>query len=294
MLLDGESPEDKIAEAAADPVEPERQELPPPPEPDKPVALPERQRRTSRRDEAQQAALAEVTSRLEKMNESMAARDRQIGELTGHISALSQRPQYQPQQQYQPPPPQLPDPEELERKALERLDARDMTGYQRLSREAGVAATLRSLQPILARQQQQQAPQPQQEQVPPGLMPFFAAYPDVASHPKMMTLLAAENVRLEGHGFPAGPERVRKIFENVRADLTAGKKPGQQGFSAQSAQVLSGVPTQRPANGGQARDGQPRVDLTSEERIMAKRAGFSEAEIAETIAQAHPERILRG
>ncbi len=298
-LLEGSTSDDNATDSearealagAADDKEPTEEAAPPAPEPPKPVVLEKPKSRRDRIEEKYDTRLKEVSDTVSRLNEGLAARDRQIGELTGHLQALAQRPAYQPQPQYQPPAPQLPDPEEIERRAEEAIDRKDFSGYQRLTREASVAATMRALQPILARQQHVQAPQ--QDQVPPALMPYFAAYPDVASHPAAMQLLAAKNVELEARGFRAGPERVRQIFEDVRATLKGSQAPGAAAYSRSNAAVLAGTPTSRPAGGSSAPEGKPRVELTQEERYFAKKAGFSELEIASEIAKSHPDRVLR-
>lgn len=298
-LLEGSASDDNATDSearealagAADDKEPAEEAAPPAPEPPKPVVLEKPKSRRDRIEEKYDTRLKEVAEVVSGLKDGLAARDRQIGELTGHLQALAQRPAYQPQPQYQPPPPQLPDPEEIERRAQEAIDRKDFSGYQRLTREASVAATMRALQPILARQQQVQAPQ--QDQVPPALMPYFAAYPEVASHPAAMQLLAAKNVELEARGFRAGPERVRQIFEDVRATLKGGQAPGAAAYSRSNAAVLAGTPTSRPAGGSSAPEGKPRVELTQEERYFAKKAGFSELEIASEIAKSHPDRVLR-
>jgi len=298
-LLEGSASDDNATDSearealagAADDKEPAEEAAPPAPEPPKPVVLEKPKSRRDRIEEKYDTRLKEVAEVVSGLKDGLAARDRQIGELTGHLQALAQRPAYQPQPQYQPPAPQLPDPEEIERRAQEAIDRKDFSGYQRLTREASVAATMRALQPILARQQQVQAPQ--QDQVPPALMPYFAAYPEVASHPAAMQLLAAKNVELEARGFRAGPERVRQIFEDVRATLKGGQAPGAAAYSRSNAAVLAGTPTSRPAGGSSAPEGKPRVELTQEERYFAKKAGFSELEIASEIAKSHPDRVLR-
>jgi len=298
-LLEGSASDDNATDSearealagAADDKEPAEEAAPPAPEPPKPVVLEKPKSRRERIEEKYDTRLKEVSDTVSRLNEGLAARDRQIGELTGHLQALAQRPAYQPQPQYQAPAPQLPDPEELERRAQEAIDRKDFSGYQRLTREASVAATMRALQPILSRQQQVQAPA--QDQVPPALMPYFAAYPEVASHPAAMQLLAAKNVELEARGFRAGPERVRQIFEDVRATLKGGQAPGAAAYSRSNAAVLAGTPTSRPAGGSSAPEGKPRVELTQEERYFAKKAGFSELEIASEIAKSHPDRVLR-
>jgi hypothetical protein len=129
--------------------------------------------------------------------------------------------------------------------------------------------------------------------MPPALMPYFAAYPEVASHPRSMELLASENVRLEALGVPRGSDRVKMIFDNIKSALTAGRSSGAPAFSQSSAAALSGVPTPRPANGGGAGGG-PRVDLTQEERVIAKRAGMSDAKMAELVMKNDPARVIRG
>jgi len=273
--------------------EPPDQELPPAPEPPKAVALEKPRSRRERAEEVVNGKLKELSENVARMSEGISQRDRQIGELTGHLQALAQRQAFVPQQQYQPPPPQLPDPDELERKALERLDAKDMTGFMKLSRQAGVAESLRALQPVFAAQRQQMMPQPDPDAIPHALMPYFAAYPEIAVHPDHKNLLAAKNMELHARGIPPGPGRMKLVFDEVRAIVKGGQAPGAAAFSQSSAGVLAGTPTSRPAGGSSAAEGKPRVELTQEERYFAKKAGFSEHDIATEIAKSHPERVLR-
>jgi len=248
--------------------------------------------RRERIEEKYDTRLKEVSDTVSRLNEGLAARDRQIGELTGHLQALAQRPAYQPQ--YQAPPQQLPDPEEFERRAQEAIDRKDFTGYQRLTREASVAATLRALQPVFAAQRQQMQPQQDPDAIPPQLMPYFAAYPEVAVHPDHKNLLAAKNMELHARGIPPGPGRMKLVFDEVRAIVKGGQATGAPAsYSRSNAAVLAGTPTSRPAGGSSAPEGKPRVELTQEERYFAKKAGFSELEIASEIAKSHPDRVLR-
>ncbi len=277
---------------AADDKDPPEQELPAP-ETTKPVTLEKPKSRRERAEDVVNGKLKELSETVGKLSEGISARDRQIGELTGHLQALAQRPAYQPPQQYAPPPPQLPDPEELERKAQEAIDRKDFSSYQRLTREASVAATLRALQPGLSQLAQRAQAPAQHEGVHPGLMPYFAAYPEVATHPEHQALLAAKNIQLGARGVPIGPGRLKMIFDEVQADLRGTRQPGAPAYSQSSAAVLSGTPTSRPAGGSSAHEGKPRVELTQEERYFAKKAGFSEHDIATEIAKSHPERILR-
>jgi len=302
MLLDGNenvdssSAEKQVTEAlegAGATREPEQQpELPPAPEPPKDVSLTPTKTRRQRIEEQYNGRLSEMAESVKKLSEGMAERDRRIGELTGHLSALANRPAYQPPPMPQQQGPQIPDPEELERKALDALDRKDMTGYVRLTREASVAASVRAMMPALQQRQQYQAPP--QETIPPQLMTYFAAYPEVASHPNAMQLLAAKNVELEARGFAKGPERVKAIFDEVKSVVTAGRQSQGPQFSQASAGALAGVPTSRPQAGAGARStGEPRVQLTPEEQRMFKALGADEAKMARIIAESHPERIVR-
>lgn len=300
MLLDGKTQDDatdktdadaerEIREGAAAP-EPE---IPPAPEPGKPVSIAAPLSRRARAEEERKAELKALTEGLSSMKDVLAQRDRQMGELMGHVQALSQRPQYAPPPPHQQPAaPQMPDPQELSKRAKERLDAKDFDGYHELTLQAARAATMREIAPYL--QQQRQAPVQQQETISPQLMMYFSAYPDVAAHPNAVQLLAAKNVEMDAHGVPKSPERVRMIFDAVKADIMARRPTAAPQFSQQSAAVLSGVPTARPTNGsGQKQGGEPRVDLTAEERFWAKKAGIPEERIARNIAQSHPERVTR-
>ncbi len=269
--------------------------IPPAPEPNKPVALVTPKSRRAQAEESRQAEIKALSDSVKEMRDGLTQRDRQIGELTGHLSALAQQRQA-PQPQYQAPPPQLPDPDALMEQANARLDARDMTGYHRLLQAANTAATMRAIAPVLQRVSQFQAPAPQAQQVPPELMAYYAAFPDVATHPKRDQILAAKNAELDFRDFPAGPGRVRAVFEEAQATIKAMK--GGQGqapsFDRGSAAALSGTPTARPSSGGSTGKGEPRVDLTPEERFYWKKAGFSdESELAQNIAKSRPDRIVR-
>ncbi len=306
MLLDGQTDGDNsdsadlapLRDAAGDvdtKAEPADAAIPPAPEPNKPVALATPKSRRAQAEESRQAEIKALSDSVKEMRDGLTQRDRQIGELTGHLSALAQQRQA-PQPQYQAPPPQLPDPDALMEQANARLDARDMTGYHRLLQAANTAATMRAIAPVLQRAAQfQQQPAPQQ-QVPAELMAYFAAYPDVATHPKRDILLRAKNDELDARDFPAGPGRVRAVFEEVQATIKAmgGQNRQAPGFDRGSAAALSGVPTARSSSGGNTGKGEPRVELTPEERKYWKAGGFKdEGELAQYIAQARPERIIR-
>ncbi len=258
------------------------------------MALPDpKSRRTAR--EKEKARFEEMANTVKELRDRDATRDRQFGEMTGHLSALAQQRQA-PQPQYQAPPPQLPDPDALLEQANARLDARDMTGYHRLLMQANQAATMRAMAPVLQRVSQFQQPAPQPQQVPAELMAYFAAYPDVATHPKRDQLLMAKNAELDARDFPAGPGRVRAVFEETQATIKAmnGGQRQAPGFDRGSAAALSGTPTARPSGGSGAGKGEPRVDLTPEERFYWKKAGFTdESELAQNIAKSRPDRIVR-
>lgn len=306
MLLDGQTDGDNsdsadlapLRDAAGDvdaKAEPAEPAVPPAPEPNKPVSLETPKSRRAQAEEKRNADYKALADSVKEMRDGLTQRDRQIGELTGHLSALAQQRQA-PQPQYLAPPPQLPDPDALLEQANARLDARDMTGYHRLLMQANQAATMRAMAPVLQRVSQYQQPAPQQQQVPAELMAYFAAYPDVATHPKRDILLQAKNAELDARDFPAGPGRVRAVFEEVQATIKAmgGQNRQAPGFDRGSAAALSGTPTARPSSGGSTGKGEPRVDLTPEERFYWKKAGFSdESELAQNIAKSRPDRIVR-
>jgi len=304
MLLEGQNDtgdtsDTEVTEAlreAGGEAEPAAEALPPAPEPNKPVALAPKLSRRAQAEEERNNKIKELADTIKELRERDSARDRKFGELTGHISVLAQQRQA-PVQQQQAPAAQLPDPEELLAKANAALDGRDMQGYHRLLLQANQAATMRQMAPILERVQQYQQNQPApQAQIPPVLMPFYAAYPEVAAHPQQLQLLHAKNVELGARGWRDGPEKVKAIFEEVQAIITAGKgnSAARPGFDRSSAAALSGTPTARPANGGGAGKGEPRVDLTPAERMYWKKAGFTdESELANNIAQSNPSRVVR-
>lgn len=304
MLLDGQTDDASDAEdlaalkGAADGVEAREAEapaIPAPPEPNKPVTLEAPKSRRARAEEERNAKLAEMSTTIKELRERDAARDRRDGEIMGRLSALAEQRQA-PQQQYQPPAPQLPDPDALMEQANAALDKHDMHGYHRLLQQAHTAATMRAIAPVLQRATFQQ-PAPQQQQVPAELMAYFAAYPDVATHPKRDQLLMAKNAELDARDFPQGPGRVRAVFDEVNALIKAGNGRQRQtpGFDQGSAAALSGTPTARPTGGSSGGGkGDPRVELTPEERMYWKKAGFTdEGELARNIAASNPSRVVR-
>jgi len=306
MLLEGQTDDTSADEdlaalrgaadgAPAADKEPDGPAVPPAPEPGKSVSVEAPKSRRQRAEEERKEQLSQMAKTIEDLRKRDEQRDRQFGELTGHLSALAQQRQAPPVQQYQPPAPQIPDPEELLTKANAALDARDMQGYHRLLLQANQAATMRQLAPVLQRVNQ---PAPvQQQQVPAELMAYFAAYPDVATHPSRDKLLMAKNAELEALGYPEGPGRVKAVFDHVQATVKAGKGAQRQapGFDPSSAAALSGTPTARPAGGSSGPGkGEPRVELNAEERRMWKAAGFTdETELARYVAQSNPGRVLR-
>ena len=306
MLLEGQTDDTGDAEdlaalrgaadgAPAADKEPDGPAVPPTPEPGKSVSVEAPKSRRQRAEEERKEQLTKMAQTIEDLRKRDEQRDRQFGELTGHLSALAQqRAAAPPVQAYQPPAPQIPDPEELLTKANAALDARDMQGYHRLLLQANQAATMRQLAPVLQRVNQ---PAPvQQQQFPPEMMAYFAAYPDVATHPRRDQLLIAKNAELEAREYPAGPGRVKAIFDEVQATLKAGKGAQRQtpGFDPASAAALSGTPTARPAGGSGGSQGGPRVETTVAEQKYWKAAGFTdETELARYIAQANPSRVIR-
>src|SRR6478735_3795286 len=308
MLLEGQTDDTSDAEdlaalrgaadgAPAADKEPDGPAVPPAPEPGKSVSVEAPKSRRQRAEEERKAELTRMSETIKELRERDSVRDRQLGELTGHLSALAQqRAAAPPVQAYQPPPPQIPDPRDLRRQALKALDARDMDQYHELLEQANTAATMRAIAPALQRVAQQ--PQaPVQQQVPAELMAYFAAYPDVATHPSRDKLLMAKNAELEALGYPEGPGRVKAVFDHVQATVKAGKGAQRQapGFDPSSAAALSGTPTARPAGGSSGPGkGEPRVELNAEERRMWKAAGFTdETELARYVAQSNPGRVLR-
>lgn len=306
MLLEGQTDDTGDAEdlaalrgaadgAPAADKEPDGPAVPPAPEPGKSVSVEAPKSRRQRAEEERKAQLSQMENTIKELRERDAARERRDGEIMGRLDAIAQLRQAPPVQQYQPPAPQIPDPEELLTKANAALDARDMQGYHRLLLQANQAATMRQLAPVLQRVNQ---PAPvQQQQVPAELMAYFAAYPDVATHPKRDQLLMAKNAELDARDFPQGPGRVRAVFDEVNATIKAmsGQKRETPGFDKNSAAALSGTPTARPAGGSSGPGkGEPRVELNAEERRMWKAAGFTdETELARYVAQSNPNRVLR-
>ncbi len=265
--------------------------VPPVPEPTKPVSIAAPLSRRAQAEQERRAELKAMADSVRELREGLSHRDRQIAEMGGHLSALAQQRQM-PQQQYAPPPPQLPDPDALMEKANQALDGKDMTAYHRYLMQANQAATMRQMAPVLQQlHQQRQAPQAQQ--IPAELMAHFAAYPEVATHPHRMELLQAKNMELTARGWQDGPQKLKAIFDEARAVITAGQQQARPGFDQRSAAALAGTPTARPT-GGSGGKSEPKVELTPEERMYWKKAGFTdETELAQNIARARPDRVVR-
>lgn len=248
--------------------------------------------RKAQAEEDRRAELKALQDGLKETREAIAARDRQIGELTGHMQALAQRPA--PQQQYVPqaPAPQLPDPDHLQREAIKALDNRDMNEYHRLLRQSHEAGVIRQLAPFLQQQQQrmQQMQAPQQEAYPSVLMPYMLANPDLIQSNGWQELVAAKDLELKVRGVQAGPDRVRQAFVEANAVIQAGKKGGAPSFSQSSAAVLSGTPTARPSNGS-APSGDDKVVLSPAEQRMARVIG--EERYVKQLLEIDPGRRVR-
>lgn len=295
-LLDGSDP---LADGADD--GPGVDVLPPEPEPEEPgklIAVTPDVPRRSRRAQAEEdrtREMKELRGTLDELRSGLGQRDQALAEMRGMLQANLQR----PVMIQQAPPPQRSagdptDVEKLEREAMEALDRKDFTTYQRKSRAASVMA---AKQEVMAEMQQfqQRNPAPQAPAaMPQELIPLFAAHPEVAQHPNAVNLLMAKAVEAEARGIPPGPQRSQFAFSEVAALIKGrnGTNGGGRQFDQRTRGALSGVPTTMggaSAPGG----GQTGVVLSADERAIAKMAGMSEADYARDVALNHPERLER-
>jgi len=245
--------------------------------------------RRAKARERDERILAEIAS----SREEAAARDREYrehlesirrenAELRGQVSAYASRPAPESRRD------SLPDPEALEREALEALDRKDLTTYQRKMREAAKADVMREIAPRFQQQGTAQGPQTN-----PLLVATAAQYGDVMANPLAFDVAQAHDKDLARKGIPEGPERWKQAFEAGRKYIGGNVKQGNgPTYSQRNREVVGGL----PANGsGNARgsSGEPGVILTAEERATAKKYRLSEADYAKELAAMHPDRIVR-
>jgi len=126
---------------------------------------------------------------------------------------------------------------------------------------------------------------------------LMSMHPEVAMHPQGLGLAVAEDMKLHALGHAPSPERFKKAFENAQREvkaLTAGTAYTQQGAGA----LGSAIPTGGAGGGGSTSNGSgrrqgPGVELTALEKQWAKAADMDLQEYAASIAELHPERIVR-
>lgn len=228
-----------------------------------------------------------LTKNVEALTSGISQRDQQLAQMRGFMEAQAMQPRYQA------PPQQAPmaNPAELVQRARKALVAGDHDTYHELTLEAAEIRSLQRMAPAL--QELQQRAQPA-NQMPPEMAAMFAAYPDVAMHPRHVDYLQAKNLELNARGVPPGPDRLRMIFAEVDSSIKGSKRSGGGAqFSPGSAAALSGVPTSRSAAGG-ASDG-PGITLTAVEAEVAarleKQGVMTKAQYAKGLADADPSRV---
>jgi hypothetical protein len=243
-------------------------------------------------------AARELNERLEGMansvktlTEGLSQRDQQLAQMRGFMEAQAMQPRYTapaPQQQG-------PDPDDLVKQAKKALtDHNDFDTYQRLTLEAAEVRAMRRMAPVV--QELQQRASQGGNSMPPELGAMFAAYPDVAMHPRNVDFLQAKNLELHARGVPPGPERLRMVFAEVDAGIKGGKKGAPAQYSQASGAVLSGIPTSRGVLSGGS-DG-PGITLTATEAEVAARLErqgvMTKAQYAKGLADADPARVRGG
>lgn len=245
----------------------------------------------SRRAQAQQEMnqrLEGLAKNVEALTGSLSQRDQELGRLRGLMEYQAQQPRYAPPQQQQGL-----DPDSLMKEAKKALDDKDFDTYHAKTAEAIQLRTLRTLAPVFQELQQRQIPQ---GTMPPEMIPYFSAHPELARHPQHILLLQAKNTELEARGVPAGPQRLQMVFAEAEAVAKSTRKGNGPQYSQQSAAALSGTPTSR-GNGGANPTGTAGVTLTASEMEVAKKLEkqglMSRADYAKGIAEQDPSRLNR-
>lgn len=286
-------PEDGPAEGAesAAPAAPAASvETPPDPTGNGPtVSLAKPLSRRAQAEKERNEKIDKLAQTVESLSNGISQRDQQLAQMRGFMEAQALQPRYVAPQQQQP---SLPDPVELRKRAKAALDAQKFDEFHELTIQAAEAQTLHRLAPAL---QELQSRQQQPNQMPPELGAMFAAYPDVAMHPRNIDFLQAKNLELHARGVPPGPERLRMVFAEVDAGLKGAKKNGGGAqYSPASAAVLSGMPTSR-SNGSTGGSDGPGITLTAVEAQIAarleKQGVMSKADYARGLAEADPSRV---
>lgn len=287
-------PEDGPAEGAASatPAAPAASvETPPDPTGNGPtVSLAKPLSRRAQAEKERNEKIDKLAQTVADLSNGISQRDQQLAQLRGFMEAQALQPRYVPPQQQQQQA--APDYRDLKRQADKALDERRYEDYNELMAAAAEARTMARLAPVL--QELQQRAQPA-NQMPPELGAMFAAYPDVAMHPRNIDFLQAKNLELHARGVPPGPERLRMVFAEVDAGLKGAKKNGQGAqYSQASAAVLSGMPTSR-SNGSTGGSDGPGITLTAVEAQIAarleKQGVMSKAEYARGLAAEDPSRV---
>lgn len=252
------------------------------------VSLAKPESRRARAERERKEEIDRLAKSVERLSDGLSQRDQQLAQMRGFMEAQAMRPQYAPQQQQAP----TVDYAQLAKDAKKALDEGRFSDFQELTIAAAEAKTMARLAPALQELQQRQQPP---NQMPPELGAMFAAYPDVAMHPRHVDFLQAKNLELNARGVPPGPERLRMVFAEVDANLKGSKKNGGGAqYSQGSAAVLSGMPTSRSGAGGGGSNG-PGITLNAAELKIAadlERKGImSKADYAKGLAEADPSRI---
>lgn len=224
------------------------------------------------------------TKQSESHRAELARRDAELAELRGRMQALQpiiERGAAPQQQQAGPTP------EELGRQARAALDKGDFTEYERL-KDAQADAKFEAK---LAAFRQSQPQQQQQQQLHPALQALRAQNWRIETHPAGQMTVVQKDALLAAAGEPAGPARWEKAFKMADAELFGNEKTTPQ-FDKGASGGVAGVPTGR--NGGsRAGEREPGVELSDHERMIAAKAGMKDAEYAQYLAQAFPERVVR-
>lgn len=279
---DSELPETDVSDDSQQDAAPEREE----PKGER-VEIKQPSRRQRAHLELQETFKKSLSEATETFQSQLRERDNQIAQMLGRLEAIqSSRPA-----PVEPERPKITDDqiEEVERAADEALAKNDYTSYRKHQRKLTRLIADQAAEEKFSRVPAQSEPQP--GGIPPALLGFAVAHPDVIQKDPNLNWVRLKDQELEMMGWKPGPERVKKAFEMASQVLSGSAKSSGTGFSTSTAPILSGVPTNTGRAGGGSRA--PGVILTDHEKFVAKKAGMTLEEYARNLAATHPDRVVK-
>lgn len=225
-----------------------------------------------------------------KLEERLSAQSQDYARLQGQFEAMQRMPA--PQPQWVQPQPELPDPDKLMREAEKALDDKDIRVYhEKLSQahEARSARMLEAQAQTMRAEFERRIPQ----QMPPEVQYLMAKHPKIAmAGPMGVDAVIMKDRELQFYRQPPGPQRLAKAFELAEQlmDQVNGQQPApsQRGYSQDSAQALSAIPTARTVSGGgRKEDG---VELSPLQLQTIKDLGWSREDY---VRWQNPERFRK-